>query len=227
MQFDKFNPVESIASFLVARPDYAWMGYGAGQHQPSWNDALSWDVGVLTGQCTQPSPGVFQRAWSHGTAQMDCNTYTGKVPCNPTDTKCGKAPTPPGPGPMPPPGPPPGPLPPGPPPSPCPPATPGWGPGHNCTSCQGTSGGVGPIKTLTGVGYEACQAACVADAECYYINLCCPPCLSSLCTTWAACGELCLPNHCNHWWVTWEYTARAGAPAWNKTKCDRLPEGPP
>ena len=30
-------------------------------------------------------------AWSrYGTAMMDCNTYKGKLPCNPADQKCGK-----------------------------------------------------------------------------------------------------------------------------------------
>ena len=241
VQFDKYNPIQSIASFLVARPAYAWIGYGAGQYQPTWNDALSWDVGAPTGQCTQTSPGVFQRDWSYGTAAMDCNTYTGKVPCNPADTKCGKVPptptpppppSPPGPGPKPPSPtpppspPPPPPPPPGPAPPPYPPATVGWGPGHNCTSCQGAGGSATPLKTLAGVSYDGCQAACVSDTSCHYINYVLPATTTSLCTTWAACKELCLADHCNHWWVTWEYTARHGAPPWTKTKCDELPEGP-
>ena len=64
--------------------------------------------------------GVLECSWGYGTAvMMDCPMYAGKVPCNPTDPKCGKTPepTPPPPPPMSQPG-------------------KGWSAAHNCTSCQ-------------------------------------------------------------------------------------------
>jgi hypothetical protein len=83
--------IESVASFLVVRPAYAWLGYGAGAFQPKWNDAFLWDVGTPRGECRNGThPGVFERDWTYGTAQMDCNTYKGTVPCNPADPLCGK-----------------------------------------------------------------------------------------------------------------------------------------
>ena len=45
VQFDSFNVNVSIASFLIVRPAYAWIGYGAGYFRAKWNDAFLWDVG--------------------------------------------------------------------------------------------------------------------------------------------------------------------------------------
>jgi hypothetical protein len=65
----------SIASFLVVRPAFAWLGYGAGYFSPTWNDAFLWDVGVPKGECRETdTPGVFEREWTYGTAHVDCNT---------------------------------------------------------------------------------------------------------------------------------------------------------
>ena len=159
---------------------------------------------------------------------MDCNTYTGKVPCNPKDTRCGKvpkhgppppspsppspAPTPPSPGPMPPPSP--GPM----------PHPNGWSHPHNCTSCQAPRQGQ-QLALKSGLSFEQCQALCTADAACHYINYVFPESAHSKCSTWAECGILCLTDHCWNWWVTYEYLDRAGS-TWNKTKCDVLPEKP-
>jgi hypothetical protein len=76
VQFDKFNVNESIASFLVVRPAFAWIGYGAGQLFPSWNDAFTWDVGEPKSACKQTSPGVFEREWSYGTASMNVSYHS-------------------------------------------------------------------------------------------------------------------------------------------------------
>ena len=40
VQFDPENVNVSIASFLIVRPEYAWLGYGAGYYTPRWNDAF-------------------------------------------------------------------------------------------------------------------------------------------------------------------------------------------
>ena len=41
VQFDSSNVNVSIASFLIVRPAYAWIGYGAGYYRAKWND-VSW-----------------------------------------------------------------------------------------------------------------------------------------------------------------------------------------
>jgi len=92
VQFDRYNVNVSIGSFLVVRPAYAWIGYGAGKLQPKWNDAFTRDVGVPQGQCKALGGGIYERAWSYGTARMDCVKYSAVVPCNPADAKCGKKP---------------------------------------------------------------------------------------------------------------------------------------
>jgi hypothetical protein len=38
VQFDSANVNVSIASFLIVRPAFAWIGYGAGDYTPKWND---------------------------------------------------------------------------------------------------------------------------------------------------------------------------------------------
>jgi hypothetical protein len=97
VQFDSQNLNVSIASFLIVRPAYAWLGWGAGYiWPPKWNDALAWDVGVPVSDCRNGSaPGTFERDWTYGTATMDCNSYSATVPCNPADATCGEPPRPP------------------------------------------------------------------------------------------------------------------------------------
>ena len=221
VQFDSANVLESIASFLIVRPAFAWLGYGAGIVPPKWNDAFLWDVGEPKGDCRNGStPGVFEREWTYGTAVMDCNTYTGKVPCNPKDTSCGKVPKP---APLPPS--PPHPPPPPPSPGPMPHPGDGWSQPHNCTSCQAPGHGK-QLALRSGLSFGACQALCTDDAACHYINYVFPESSHSKCSTWAECGILCLADHCWNWWVTYEYTKRPRLAAWNETECDLLPEGP-
>lgn len=199
----------------------AWIGYGAGPVQPKWNDAFLWDVGVPKSECRNGSAGQFERDWSYGTATVDCNTYTATVPCNPTDRKCGMVPPPPpGPHPRPPP-------PPGPGPTPMPVPGSGWSNSHNCTSCQGKGGVAQPlVPSKAGLSFGQCQALCVANPACHYINYVLPESSASHCTIWGHCDELCLTDHCYHWWVTYEYFARPSTVRWNQTACDSLPEGP-
>lgn len=200
VQFDPKNVNVSIASFLIVRPAYAWLGYGAGYYTPRWNDAFLWDVGAPTSDCTQTSPGVFERAWTYGVARMDCNSFSALVPCNPVDSTCGEPPHP-----------------------PPPPAPPGnWSAAHNCTSCQ--SPPAQPLATFTTLWFNECAAACVANPRCRYINWVKPD-EEQQCTLWGDCGEMCLTDHCWAWWTTYELLDRA-RPAWNTTPCDSLPERP-
>ena len=68
-----------LASFLLVRGPYAWLGYGwNGCHsiwEYGWNDMLDKDFGEPKGAMTEVSTGVFQREWSKVTVSMDCNAY--------------------------------------------------------------------------------------------------------------------------------------------------------
>lgn len=84
VQLDVPNINESIASFLVVRGPVAYIGFGAGYHPQTWRPEFFYDVGEPTGNCSETSPGVFERNWTYGTAHMDCNTYkAGPIPHNP------------------------------------------------------------------------------------------------------------------------------------------------
>jgi len=201
VQFDSFNVNVSIASFLIVRPAYAWIGYGAGYLRPKWNDAFLWDVGVPVSECRNGStPGTFERDWTYGTATMDCNTYSASVPCNPADTSCGEPPRPP----------------------PPPPPSRNWAI-HNCTSCQ-----TPPAKPLaaeyTDLTLNQCLSLCQENPACRYVNWV-EPAGNGECTLWGDCGEMCLTDHCWNWWVTYENLDRT-RPLWNTTACDSLPEKP-
>ena len=70
-----------LAAFLVGRGPYAFVGfgwYGGGSEAiPDFDPLWDLDVGLPTGLCTQVAPGVFSRAWTRGTATIDCNAWTG------------------------------------------------------------------------------------------------------------------------------------------------------
>ena len=84
VQLDVPNINESIASFLVVRGPVAYIGFGAGYHPQTWREEFFMDVGEPTGNCTETSPGVFERNWTYGLASMNCNTYkAGPIPQNP------------------------------------------------------------------------------------------------------------------------------------------------
>jgi len=81
-----FSPAQlnaSLASFLVTRPPHALWGHGW-DGKPNdgvdWLPQFLWDVGEPQGSCAEVGEGVFARAWSHGEARLDCNTFVGTVP---------------------------------------------------------------------------------------------------------------------------------------------------
>ena len=73
-----------LAAFLVGRGPYDFVGYGwfgAGSiglptWEPMWD---AYDVGEPAGACEQTSPGVFSRAWTKGTATIDCGKWVGTL----------------------------------------------------------------------------------------------------------------------------------------------------
>jgi hypothetical protein len=84
---------EDLASFMLVRGDYGFIGYGwAGCTNSSvpggWGGApyvfppaFSVDYGVPTGLCAESAPnsGIFIRDWTKASVAFNCNTYTGKI----------------------------------------------------------------------------------------------------------------------------------------------------
>ena len=69
-----------LATFLLVRGDYAWLGYfWNGCHSDwvygDWNEMLDKDYGKPTEAMKEVSNGVFQRKWSKAMIEMNCNTY--------------------------------------------------------------------------------------------------------------------------------------------------------
>jgi hypothetical protein len=72
-QMDPFHVNTSLASFLIARGPYSFIGWGAGYYDPVWVPEFLWSVGAPQGNCSQVAPGVFEREWSFGTARLNCS----------------------------------------------------------------------------------------------------------------------------------------------------------
>ena len=77
------NFAQDLATFLLLRGPYAYLGFGWSGCNVKFGfpNALKADYGVPTGLCaeTAPGSGVFTRAWSKASVQMDCNAYVGTV----------------------------------------------------------------------------------------------------------------------------------------------------
>ena len=81
----------TLAAFLVAlaaclhwrsssRSPLAYIGYQQNSGDSNWSPLFELDVGVPMGLCEEGPAGVFTRAWSNGTAALDCATWTGALP---------------------------------------------------------------------------------------------------------------------------------------------------
>lgn len=90
---------QDVAFFLLARGEYAWIGWGtwgmtwpfnaepahgtlpALPHGVPKPPLLSRDFGAPVDKACRPvSPGVFERRWTKGVVQLDCNTFTATLP---------------------------------------------------------------------------------------------------------------------------------------------------
>ena len=92
---------QDVAFFLLARGDYAWLGWGVwgmtwpfnpepahGELPPLPNgvprpEMIDRDFGKpvdTEGFCEEVSEGVFRREWTSGTVELDCNAFVGTVP---------------------------------------------------------------------------------------------------------------------------------------------------
>lgn len=83
-QFPLPAPLQDIATFLLVRGPWAWMGYGwlGCTDQYERPDAFSYDFGVPVDDfCHESSSGsgIFTRKWSKATVTLDCGTYTPNI----------------------------------------------------------------------------------------------------------------------------------------------------
>ena len=70
----------SVATFLIARPPHAWLGWGwVGPSLPDWVQVFDLDVGEPLGQCVEEAVGVFTRYYSKGSATLNCSSYTATL----------------------------------------------------------------------------------------------------------------------------------------------------
>ena len=84
--------MQDLATFLLVRGPFAWLGYGwngcmnDGSGHQSWSgtyrrpEAMEEDYGEpLEPLCREVRPGVFQRKWSKADVELDCQAFQGKV----------------------------------------------------------------------------------------------------------------------------------------------------
>jgi hypothetical protein len=88
--FAPTSPFLDIASFLLVRGKYAWIGYSWSQCW-GWNghkgdyflrpDEFDYEVGRPLELCheTAPGSGVWKRQWSKATATVDCHTMNATI----------------------------------------------------------------------------------------------------------------------------------------------------
>jgi hypothetical protein len=80
MDNDPANANQTVAAFLISRPPHAYLGWGWESDDRQWNDLFYLQVGAPLGLCSEGAPGVFSRAYSAGTASLDCNTWSAELP---------------------------------------------------------------------------------------------------------------------------------------------------
>jgi hypothetical protein len=74
------NFSEDLASFLLIRGPYAWLGYGWVGCDVNYEfpAPLTFDYGVPQGICSETVPGqsgIFTRQWSKANITVNCNTF--------------------------------------------------------------------------------------------------------------------------------------------------------
>jgi hypothetical protein len=77
------NDKQFVAAFLVARPPHAYLGWGWESDDRNWNDLFYLQVGEPTALCAEGPNGVFSRAYTLGTASVDCNAWAATLPFSP------------------------------------------------------------------------------------------------------------------------------------------------
>jgi hypothetical protein len=73
--------LKDLATFLLIRGPYAWLGYGWQGCGPTAQlpPEVLRDVGVPLSNFSEVSPGFFQRQWSKATVSLNCSDTQGSV----------------------------------------------------------------------------------------------------------------------------------------------------
>jgi hypothetical protein len=79
-QHDAAAANQSVAAFLIVRPQNGYLGYGWYSNDDDWDPLFLLQVGSPLALCAEGPAGVFTRAWTAGTARLDCNTWTADLP---------------------------------------------------------------------------------------------------------------------------------------------------
>lgn len=80
MQFNKGNANQSVAAFLIVRPPYGWIGGGWESDDSSWDNIFLLQAGAPLGLCEEGPSNVFSRAWTAGTASLNCSAWSATLP---------------------------------------------------------------------------------------------------------------------------------------------------
>lgn len=73
---------EELATFLLVRGDYAWLGAGWGgcDNYPDYIPEFELDYGVpLTESYEEVEPGIFERDWTKASISFNCTAYEGTI----------------------------------------------------------------------------------------------------------------------------------------------------
>lgn len=84
MDLSESNKNQTLSSFLIIRPPFAWLGWGWESDERNWDDIFLLEVGEPKGLCEEGEGGngVFSRVWSLGTVVLDCNHWNASLPFN-------------------------------------------------------------------------------------------------------------------------------------------------
>ena len=80
------SPMEDLATFLLVRGEYAWLGAGwAGCNAyPAFYAGFERDYGMpIDSTYTEVKSGVFARRWTKAHVSFDCNSYKGTIAMEP------------------------------------------------------------------------------------------------------------------------------------------------
>jgi len=74
-------PEQDIATFLLVRGPYAWIGYGWIGCSKPWvrPPGVDIDYGEPTSDCKEIQTGVFTREYSKATITMDCPNWKATI----------------------------------------------------------------------------------------------------------------------------------------------------
>jgi hypothetical protein len=75
------NGEQDVATFLLIRGPYAWLGSGWGGGLPKRPEALARDYGAPLGNCSETgaTTGVFSREYTKGTVTVDCGSWQARL----------------------------------------------------------------------------------------------------------------------------------------------------